>query len=1003
MSIVTPRVFTIAPGSGFLQVLAQEILKGFPVLRNQDRPPLLQWTILLPTRRAVRELTNILVELSGSSALVMPRIKPIGDLDEDRLAGDDEQGDLPKAISRTGELFTLLALLDEWAKANPQIALAQEIRNSHVQSLGLATSLLKLFVQVETEETNFDKIEEAYDADLSEHRNAILSLIGLLKVALPQRLEIDRLMSPTERRNRLIRLEARRISDGVVRGPIIAAGSTGTIPATRALLKAISLHPHGAVILPGLDHAMGSDAWMAITPEHPQFSLKTLIGDLGLEREEVQTLASGPVTRNWLASELMRPSTTAEQWHQELKNKKDIMTDAVQNLHLVEAPDRHREARSIALILRQALETPGQNAVLITPDRDLAKRVKAEMLRWNIVIDDSAGEPLVQFGLASLTARLLDCVADNCTPASLLSLLSHSNCNLGLDRDLFLSRLHHLEIAVLRGYGSANGLEGLQSAFERALLARRKKQRSHALVAALRDEDWQAMQSFIYLIVAALKPLSQAQKSYFNTHLNLVTTCIEMLAPDADQALPENMAFVSIMVELQSESYRHPVDSFAAASVLVMHILRGESYRKTRDSHPRLAIYGVLEARLIPADVVILGALNEGKWPAQADPGPWLNRSMRTIFGMQQPEREIGVSAHDFTQGFGHAKVYLTWSRRIEGAPQIASRWILRLQTVIKVAGLDHAVCMDKTWGQLAAALDEPQTITPHSKPHPMPPVVARPNRFSVSTVEKLIRDPYAVYASKILCLEPLIALSQDADARLRGTLFHEAINLWNQQQAELLSDDPLKLLLESGRSVFAPLMSDPEIAAFWWPRFVRMAKWLASEEVELRHDITHVHSEIDGRAEFKLDAVEHVLTARADRMDILQNGRVRIIDYKSGSTPTNKQVNSGMSPQLPLEAAILNQGKFAELAGLHSDALVYLSISGKEDEGKILFVKALDGISITELGLKHFASLKKLIGDYRNAQQAYFPRAKMFSENEKSDFDHLSRFAEWILAGEAE
>ncbi len=985
-----------------MHVLARKILDGFPLSEDQEKPPLSHWTVLLPTRRAARELTNILAELSSSKALLLPHIKPIGDLDEDRLLGDDDQGDLPQAISRTGELFTLLSLLDTWAKDNPHIAIAQEIRNSHTQSLGLATSLLKLLLQIETEESDFSKIDEAYNSDLSDHRNAILSLIGLLKVDFPQKLAADNLMSPIERRSRLIRLEAKRISEGVVKGPIIAAGSTGTIPATRALLKAISLHSQGAVILPGLDTSIADDTWREITAEHPQYSLKALVSELGVQYKDVKVLGLGFAKRNWLSSELMRPANTAEQWHEVLKGKKSEMALALQNVHLVEAPDRHNEARSIALILRHALETPKQKAALITPDRDLAKRVKAELKRWNIDIDDSAGEPLAQFGLASLTVRLLECVACDFSPASLLSLLSHPDCNLGMEREHFLKHLRQLEIAVFRGYGNATGLEGLKLSFEKAVMAKTMNQRGHAFVAAMQEEDWRGMQNFIALIFASLKPLTESHGAAFDTHLAIINSCIAALAPTADQSLPENVAFASIMAELHSEAHRHPVDRFSAASVLMMHLLYNEPHRQTSGSHPRLAIYGVLEARLIPVDVVILGGLNEGKWPTQPDAGPWLNRPLRTIFGMQQPEREIGVSAHDFTQGFGHAEVFLTWSKRIAGSPQIPSRWILRLQTVMLAGGVDPAIAQDQKWIALAKALDEPNDVIPFAKPRPTPPVEARPTRFSVSAVERLIRDPYAIYASKILRLTPLPHFAQVADAPLRGTLFHAAIGNWNQRQPLALAEDSLDILIDEGRKAFAPLMSDPEVASFWWPRFLRMAKWLVEQEIEFRKSSTSVHAEIEGQLEFELDGVSYALTARADRIDLLANSEARIIDYKSGQLPTGAQVISGMKPQLPLEAAILALQGFTQFAALKTSALVYLHISGTADEGKVADIAAKNEQSLNDLGLSHLKEFKNLLRDYRQIHQPYFPRANMFKEDEESDYDHLSRHAEWVLADDS-
>jgi ATP-dependent helicase/nuclease subunit B len=996
-----PSVFTIAPGSQFLDVLAEQILRGFPLPLDGPKPPLASWTILLPTRRATRELARILAAKTAQKAIVLPAIRPIGDLDEDQLFGESEQGDLPKAISKSGQLLTVMSLLEQWAAENPQITLAQEIKSSPTQTLNLAKSLVKLLDQVAIEEVNFDKLPQAYDADLSEHRNAILSLINLLKVDLPRKLSEENLMGPIARRSKLIRLEADRIESGEVRGPLIAAGSTGTVPATRALLKAISLHPHGAVILPGLDHFMDDVTWSSVSPEHPQYSLRVLLSELDLQRHQVKLLSLKQTSRTWLGSELMRPSATAEQWHIEIKSQRPKIVDACQGLNLVEARDRHAEALTIALILRETLEHEGRTGALVTPDRDLAQRVKAQLRRWNILIDDSAGEPLMKFGLASLCNAVISALMNGLTAISLLNILSHSDCSFGIERNKYLEVLRNLEVAVLRGYGNRLGLDGLRLAYERAAESRRQNHRVHATIAKLNDDDWNQIHNLVLHITATLQPLTSTRTTVAGTFLDLINDCIFSLAPQADWSLAPNRMLAEIFLDLKSQSHRFPVASPFTTCLIISHLLRSEPYRTGVSSNSRLAIYGVLEARLLSADTMVLGGLNEGKWPAQPDPGPWLNRTMRGVFGMQQPERDIGISAHDFAQGFGSHSLYLTWSKRIEGAPQIPSRWILRLQTVLKVADVSIAPYLNTSFSNFADRIDNPDEIAPWAKPKPAPPIAARPTQFSVSAVERLIRDPYSLYASKILKLEALQPLSKAVDAPLRGTLFHAAIDSWNKLQPEFQDEFSLDLLLKTGRRFFDPFGDDLEISYFWWPRFVRMAKWLHDSEIERRKNTIRVHAEIDGRIEFKISGVAHRLTARADRIDELSNGHARIIDYKSGTLPTNRQIISGMKPQLPLEAAILASAGFPPLQKMTSAELTVLQISGLSEEGKVVEVFS-DERSPTDIGFAHLASLKKLLSHYRDPKQVYFPRANMFKEDEPSDFDHVSRYAEWILAGDA-
>ncbi len=1002
MNAMGCRVYNIAPGGDFLHVLAREILLGFPFAQNhREKPPLPNWTILLPTRRAARILGSILAENCGRTSLLLPTIKPIGDIDDGRLQDVGTAADIPAAISRTGQLFIMLDILKNWAVQNPQAKIASEIQASHIQSLGLADSLLQLVDQMETGETNLDLLTEAYHVELSDHRTALLNLLGLLKIELPKRLIQENLMGPAARRSLLIRLEADRISQSKLNGPIIAAGSTGTIPATRALLTAIANHPSGTVVLPGIDLDMLDKDWDSIGPDHPQFSLQNLIVEMHVERRNIISLSTGDPNRNLMSSELMRPSNSAENWHVLLPKRSADMNSAIENLHFVNAPDRHIEARAIALILRHALETPNQTAALVTPDRDLAQRVKTELARWDIVIDDSAGEPLHHYGIAALATLVLQALENGLTSADLLALLSHADCTLGMQREEFKKNLRLLEIAVLRGYSSGIGLGAVKQSLTRAMEAKRNKSHSHALVSNMSDNDWLVLQSFIENIIDTLKPLQQTSLHSGREHVSIFEAVLKKLAPEADWTKPENQNFYAVMEELHDQAFRLHPGNFLKVSSLILHVLREKTFPFLRSTHPRLAIYGVLEARLVPCDILVLGGLNEGRWPATPDPGPWLNRSMRTLFGMQLPERDIGVSAHDFTQSLGYVNVYLTCSKRLDGAPQIPSRWMLRMQTIIQAAGLTAEALDANSWIDLALALDASPLQAPHAKPKPQPPLAVRPTHFSVTEVEKLIRDPYSIYAKKILEIEPLQELARDPDAALRGTLFHEVLKIWNQHQALSLSEDPHNLLLQIGEKLFEPLRGDPEISAFWWSRFTRIAAWVADVEPHFRETLTKLHAEISGSIEFDILNSTYKLSAKADRIDILKDGSARIIDYKSGTPPSEKTVRSGISPQLPLEAAILLAKGFSPITPTSISEMLYMHINGADAGGEVKEISADENLGLNELAQVHFNGFKTLLEKYQNIQQAYFPRVAIQKEDDKTDYDHLSRHKEWMLAGE--
>ncbi len=946
-------------------------------------------------------LGKILAKASDKQTLLLPKIQPIGDIDAEDFLSDDASLQVHQAISRTGQLLMMLDLLKDWALQNPHLSIAGEISTSALKSLNLATSLLELFDHMEVEETNLENLAEAYQADLSEHRTSILTVLELLKIKLPQKLKDEKLIGPSARRSLLIRLEAERIASAKLKGPIIAAGSTGTIPATRHLLKTIACHPQGAVVLPGVDQYMADDQWGMIGPDHPQFTLRTLIASLGVERHEIITLGQTDVSRTILSSEIMRPSASTDTWHTVLPSLKGQLETALHGLNLVSARDRHLEARSIALIMRKALETPHKTAALVTPDRDLALRVKSELLRWDINIDDSAGTPLTNHGLASLAALSLRSLSNGLKSADILAVLAHADCTLGFTRDELLRQLRHFEIVVLRGFANDIGPEGWQLAFARAKQAKQSKARLHSLAMSLTDEDWNLLAEFVEKLTEIFTRFG-AQTESGNLHfISGFKALLMQLAPDADWSKPANQIFKNVLEQLEKEAHRLATSTLQDWLEIVLHILEQQTLPSSDVTHPRLSIYGVLEARLLHADIMIVGGMNEGVWPVQPDSGPWLNRPMRSIFHMQQPERDIGAAAHDFVQALGFKTVYITWCQRLQKSPQIPSRWILRLQTVLAAAGLSATLQDGQFWLELAHSLDAGAVMMPVGKPKPCPPIATRPRQFSVTEVEKLIRDPYAIYAKKILKLEPLPVLSREPDAALRGTLFHNALKIWNERMPEKSFDANLAGLIEAGEEAFANLHDDPEIKIFWWPRFARIAQWLAKQDIELRTTVQNVFAEVQGSLTFSVGAISHILTARADRIDIFRNKSARILDYKSGKPPTAKEVISGISPQLPLEAAILSKNGFKTIGPALVEEFLYVQITGSNPAGDLKYIDPGLNLTIDELAQKHLSGFQQLLSRYQNKSQAYLPRVAIQKDRDFSDYDHLSRHLEWILAGE--
>ena len=995
-----PRVYTIASDAPFLDVLAKAVLRGFPYAEGHQHLSLAAWTILVPTQRAARELQEKLLIESRKSALVLPQVRSIDDFDEDVLEVQRSFEGIPDAISDIGREFALMALIDGWVRENSQLRLARELADAPQQIQSLAASLADLIDAMETEEISFDRLPEAYLIDLAVHREAILSLFDLVSKRLPALLFSENLMGAKERRSRLIRLESKRLTENPPAGPVIAAGSTGTIPATRELLKAISTLENGAVILPALDETMDTKSWEAISPQHPQFAIKQLIEAIGVERENIIRLGTDSGDRAWLASELMRPSEVSDDWQQALAGKSDKIKQALEHVSLVEARDKNDEASIIALMMRQTLEKPVGDMALVTPDRDLARRVKANLSRWNIEVDDSAGEPLSRFGAASLLLLLMDAVEANFSAASLQSLFSHHLTRFGFERADFSAWAQKIGVAMFRTSPMVQGLEGLLPSFDLALKGSKGDSHPHPIVAHFKENDWQEMRECLAQVVDILSPLSPRSVTKVKEHVDDLISVAEKIAGDEFWDGVEGEELEALVENFRQESSRLPNCDFARASATIRRRLQKTKIWESRSDHSRLTILTLLEARLVHPQAVILGGLNEGTWPRLPDPGPWLNRPMRDVFGMQQPERNIGQSAHDFVQAFGVPRVFLTWARRDGMDPAIPSRWILRLQTILKAAGYKPEDMPSDPWQAWAARLDRADTLrpTPLGKPQPRPPVEARPRRISVSRVETLIRDPYAIYADAVLKLRPLPNIAAAPDAALRGTLFHKAIGDFFTLHPKALPADAVERFITLGDEIFRPFRNDPEIMGFWWSRFQRLARWIVENEASLRSDVAEAIAEAKGSLVLKIGEADFTLSARADRIDIFSDGMARIVDFKTGAIPSGPKIKEGFSPQLTLEAAMLERGAFEQVGKHETGELIYIRITGGIPAGEL---KSVD-LEPMAVAREHLARLIGLLGKYQNPNLAYLPRYAIENVEAVCEYDHLSRYREWILAGDS-
>jgi ATP-dependent helicase/nuclease subunit B len=436
---------------------------------------------------------------------------------------------------------------------------------------------------------------------------------------------------------------------------------------------------------------------------------------------------------------------------------------------------------------------------------------------------------------------------------------------------------------------------------------------------------------------------------------------------------------------------------------LMGNLLKSVTVRPHYGAHPRLSILGQIEARLYSADMVILGGLNEGTWPALPAHDPWMSRPMRKKFGLPAPERSISIAAHDFVQAATAPEVILTRARKVDGTPTVPARWLLRLETVLQAVGIDMPETAALRYRQWLKDMDTPAAVKPISRPTPSPPVAARPRKLSVTRIESWMRDPYQIYAQYVLNLRCLEDIDADPGGAERGTFIHAALEKLIQSYPDRLPPDATEKLLDYGRTALKEGRIPQEVEAFWWPRFEKIAEQFVVQEREWREQAKPYLTEVSGQWQFEAKEGPFLLTGKADRIDKFSNGEYAIIDYKSGVVPKTGDVQQGLSPQLPLEALMLEKGAFENIAAGKVTELVYWRVTGsgqKPVERKSVLSKDSDLAHVIAQAEK---GLKSLVDHFDKPDTPYMSQPRADAKPHFSDYEHLARVKEWGIAGEEE
>ena len=979
-------------------------------------------TIYVPTRRAARALAHAFAEALQPRAVLLPRIIPLGDpsdlevqsiLASNPLAGGSTV--LP-AIGDLDRRLLLTTLVEGWRKSVGLQALAQagdgfSLAGGFADSFSLAGDLAGLIDAFAVEGINWERVSHLTQGQFDKYWSLTRSFLEIAGQAWPSILADRTVLDPSERLNRLLRNEAARLQTRGSNDPVIAAGSTGTVPATADLLAVIARLPQGVVVLPGLDTTMDARAWSLVAdhghqadaqPGHPQAAMKHLLSRLQVLREDVTLVgqqSDQALARTAIVQASARAADATDDWPAMRLQMANKLESGLAGLSVIEAADEREEALAIAIALRGVLETKNETAALVTPDRALAQRVATELKRWGIAADDSSGTPLASTPLGTFARLIVACQSDLFSPLSVLSLLSHSCACLGLEPAAFTHAVRAFELLALRGNDLLDGVDGIGSLATvlDAAESRVSDRRSAPPVKRITPGDIALARDMLAALVSAMEPLTALSQAVHPLHVfaRAHATALEQLAGEratlgtdaaALAAAFDDLSMVTAAPELKFADY-----------VALFDILIGE--RIVSPAQPvqgRIKIWGLLEARLMEANLLVLGGLNESIWPPDVRNDPFLNRSMRAELGLPSPERRIGQSAHDFAQALGADNVIVSRARTVEGTPMVASRFLRRLDAFIgakAASGLREG----GTWLLHAAqAIDDAPSVSLAPRPAPKPAAALQPPSLSVTEISTLYRDPYAVYARHILDLAPLEPLQQTVGARDRGTIIHAILAQFINQTAADWPTDPLAELLAIGREHFLPFAAIERVSAFWWPVFEKVAAWFVLWEKNRRATLAHSAIEVSGSIPLTLaDGASFKLRARADRIDTLRDGTLAIVDYKSGSASTSQQILFNLDPQLTLTAAMAQAGAFQTVNRKPVSALSYVLVGTITKERKITFDKG--SISIETVAARHIAGLTHMLNQLRRGEEAFISRRMPEKIKDGGSYDHLARVKEWL------
>lgn len=946
------NIFNIKSNYNFLPSLVSWVLENYP-----DPLLLTNVTILLPSQRLVREIKKVFLEQSHNSAIILPKIMALEDVD-----GDVSYNNL-LSVNNTQKhdpIHYQLLLIEEIKKWQQKT----HFFGKHLGSstlIEIAYNLQTFLDEIDKEQLDLDNLIDLEEYELADHKQKILEFLRHFGSNWRNILIKNNLYSQASYRNYMLDSYANHIK--TTNHPIIAAGSTGSIKATANLLKTISELENGKIILFGLDQNLSEEIWQKIDEKHGQFMLKKLLTKINISRNNIKEIAyqnfqQSDNSINQLNSLINLPAEYSHYWSQ------TAVSEQFANLQAITVKNNSDQAKIIAIILRKALEEPHKKAALISNDRNLIAQVKTNLDRWDINIDDSGINNLSESNLANYLFLISEFLSNDFSVINLLAILKHPFIKVGDKKYLTI-----FELEILRDVVSFESFKDLSN-----FIAERNQ-----------IELFHWLQEIIKIFQVAQKEFNKKNNDFkilLTTHIE----CASKLMASNIATHEEFAEFYSdatnemINFDIEPKSYNHLLNN------LLKNYQFGSLLANGKKFHPRLQILSTIEARLLNHDLTIISDLCEGDFPSKTT-DDWLGNKIRTDFGLPSLNKNIGVAAYDFSNYLGGKEVILTYPQSKNNSPTLKSRFLLKLETILKINY--HQIADGKYYQQLLKLSTQGQSKQSINRPSPV--VKKTIDRLSTTDVSKFLRDPYYLYAKRILRLKPLKSIEQEPSFAEFGNFVHRVLENFIKDYQKIAPEQRLeKLVNDYGKNIFDDYFPSPHSRLLWWPKFENIAKWFIKKEVELRVNLAQILVEVE--AEIIINNI--ILTTKIDRVNFYKDGRVTIIDYKSGILPRDMDVTSGLEPQLAVEAIIITQGNIKNYPELNNQIKVvnnleYWNLKGRDQNEIKERQDSEELIAAADSGVKE---LMNILSE-NNFSYICCPNFEIYQKN---DYYHLARIEEW-------